>query len=88
MKITVTGLGYVGLSNALLLAQHNSVTALDLSQKKIEMLNLGQSPIVDQKIQEFLDDKSLKFQVTLDKKKAYLDADFVIVLQISIILVS
>jgi UDPglucose 6-dehydrogenase len=79
MKITVTGLGYVGLSNALLLAQHNSVTALDLSQKKIEMLNLGQSPIVDQKIQEFLDDKSLKFQVTLDKKKAYLDADFVIV---------
>ena len=79
MKITVTGLGYVGLSNALLLAQNNSVTALDLSQEKIEMLNRRQSPIVDRKIQEFLDNKELKFKVTLDKKEAYKDADYVVV---------
>jgi len=79
MKITVTGLGYVGLSNALLLAQKNSVTALDLSQEKIEMLNRRQSPIVDREIQEFLDNKELKFKVTLDKKEAYKDADYVVV---------
>lgn len=79
MKITVTGMGYVGLSNALLLAQHNSVTALDLSKEKIEMLGLGQSPIVDREIEEFLGNKKLKFKVTLDKQEAYKDADYVVV---------
>jgi UDPglucose 6-dehydrogenase len=79
MKITVTGLGYVGLSNALLLAQHNSVTALDLSQDKIDMLDRRQSPIIDEKIQEFLDNKDIKLKATLDKKEAYIDADFVII---------
>ena len=79
MKITVTGLGYVGLSNALLLAQHNKVTALDLSRDKIDMLNRRQSPIIDEKIQEFLDNKDIKFQATLDKKEAYSNSDFVII---------
>lgn len=79
MKITVTGMGYVGLSNALLLAQHNSVTALDLSKEKIEMLGLGQSPIVDREIEEFLGNKKLKFKVTLDKQEAYKDVDYVVV---------
>ena len=79
MKITVTGLGYVGLSNALLLAQHNSVTALDLSQDKIDMLDRRQSPIIDEKIQEFLDNKDIKLKATLDKKEAYIDSDFVII---------
>ena len=79
MKITVTGLGYVGLSNALLLAQHNSVTALDLSRDKIDMLDRRQSPIIDEKIQEFLDNKDIKFKATLDKKEAYIDSDFVII---------
>ena len=79
MKITVTGLGYVGLSNVLLLAQHNKVTALDLSRDKIDMLNRRQSPIIDEKIQEFLDNKDIKFQATLDKKKAYSNSDFVII---------
>lgn len=79
MKITVTGLGYVGLSNALLLAQHNSVTALDLSRDKIDMLDRRQSPIIDEKIQEFLDNKDIKFKATLDKKEAYSDTDFVII---------
>ena len=79
MKITVTGMGYVGLSNALLLAQHNSVTALDLSKEKIEMLGSGQSPIVDREIEEFLGNKKLKFKVTLDKQEAYKDVDYVVV---------
>ena len=79
MKITVTGLGYVGLSNVLLLAQHNKVTALDLSRDKIDMLNRRQSPIIDEKIQEFLDNKDIKFQATLDKKEAYSNSDFVII---------
>ena len=79
MNITVVGLGYVGLSNALLLAQNNNVIAIDLCQEKIDMLNRRQSPIVDKKIQEFLNNRDLKFKATLDKKEAYGDSDFIIV---------
>ena len=79
MNITVTGVGYVGLSNALLLAQHNSVIALDVSSEKIAMLNRGDSPIIDKEIQEFLDNKALDFKVTLDIVEAYLEADIVVV---------
>jgi len=79
MNITITGIGYVGLSNALLLAQHNNVTALDLSSKKITMLNRGESPFADKEMEEFLENKKLNFRATLDKLEAYRSADFVIV---------
>lgn len=73
------GTGYVGLSNAVLLAQHNDVIALDIDAEKIHLLNNKRSPIVDQEIQEFLLTKSLSFTATLDKQQAYREADFVIV---------
>ena len=79
MNITVTGVGYVGLSNALLLAQHNSVIALDVSAEKIAMLNRGDSPIIDKEIQEFLGNKALDFKASLDKVEAYREADIVVV---------
>ena len=79
MNITVTGVGYVGLSNALLLAQHNSVIALDISSEKIAMLNRGDSPIIDKEIQEFLGNKELDFKASLDKVGAYREADIVVV---------
>jgi len=79
MNITVTGVGYVGLSNALLLAQHNSVIALDVSSEKIAMLNRGDSPIIDKEIQEFLGNKALDFKASLDKVEAYREADIVVV---------
>ena len=79
MNITITGIGYVGLSNALLLAQHNNVTALDLSSKKIKMLNRGESPFADKEMEDFLENKKLNFRATLDKLEAYRSADFVIV---------
>lgn len=78
MKIAVAGTGYVGLSNALLLAQHNEVVALDIVQK-IEMLNRGQSPIVDKEIEQLLSEKSLNFTATTDKEQAYVGAQFVII---------
>ena len=79
MNITITGVGYVGLSNALLLSKNHNVIALDVDADKIEMLNHGQSPIEDLEIQDYLDKKEINFTSTLDKKEAYQNADFVIV---------
>jgi UDPglucose 6-dehydrogenase len=79
MKIAVSGIGYVGLSLAVLLAQHHEVIALDIVLEKITMLNNKKSPIVDNEIEEFLSKKELNLIATLDKQKAYAGAEFVIV---------
>ncbi|OOE41876.1 UDP-glucose 6-dehydrogenase [Salinivibrio kushneri] len=79
MKIAVAGTGYVGLSNAMLLAQHNEVVALDIVEEKVSLLNNQQSPIVDAEIEQFLAEKSLNFIATLDKEQAYQGADFVVI---------
>ena len=79
MKIAVVGTGYVGLSNAMLLAQHNEVVAVDIVAEKVELLNNKQSPIEDTDIDNFLLHKELNFSATLDAKEAYKDADFIIV---------
>jgi len=79
MKIAVVGTGYVGLSNAMLLAQHHEVVALDVVADKITLLNTGKSPIVDAEIETFLSHKELNFRATLDNNEAYEGADFVIV---------
>ena len=78
-KIAIAGTGYVGLSNALLLAQHNEVVALDVIAHKVELLNAGKSPIEDDEVTNFLDNKNLNFRATLDKEDAYKGADFVII---------
>ncbi|WAW09099.1 nucleotide sugar dehydrogenase [Oxalobacter vibrioformis] len=78
MKITVVGAGYVGLSNALLLAQHNDVVVLDIMQKKVEMLNRNKSPIDDAEMQKYLQ-KRLRFRATLNKQQAFKNADFIII---------
>lgn len=79
MKIAVAGTGYVGLSLATLLAQHNQVMAVDIIPEKVEMINKKQSPIVDKEIEDFLAHKNLQLTATLDAKAAYADADFVII---------
>jgi len=78
-NIAIAGTGYVGLSNAMLLAQHNDVIAVDIVPEKVELLNNKQSPIVDAEIEDFLANKSLNFRATLDKQQAYQDADFVVI---------
>ena len=79
MKITITGIGYVGLSNAILLSQNHEVFALDVDPDKIEKVNNKISPIVDDVIEDFLANKDLNLTATLDKELAYKDADFVII---------
>ncbi len=79
MNIAVVGTGYVGLSNAMLLAQHNQVIALDIVEEKVELLNAGKSPIIDTEIEAFLTNKDLQFSATTDKHLALKDAEFVII---------
>lgn len=78
-RIAIAGTGYVGLSNAMLLAQHNEVIAVDIVPEKVAMLNNKQSPIEDKEISDFLTNKSLNFTATLDKQLAYANADFVVI---------
>lgn len=78
MKIAAVGIGYVGLSNAVLLAQHHDVVALDIVPHKVDLINAHKSPIVDREIEEFLASKPLHLRATTDKKEAYEGADFVV----------
>ncbi|EGU36716.1 nucleotide sugar dehydrogenase [Vibrio ichthyoenteri ATCC 700023] len=79
MKVAIAGTGYVGLSNAMLLAQNNEVVALDIIEKKVALLNKKQSPIADSDIERFLSTKGLNFKATTNKKDAYSNADFVVI---------
>ncbi len=79
LKITIAGTGYVGLSNGVLLAQHNEVIALDIDENKVEQINNKISPISDKEIEDFLANKTLNLKATLNKEEAYKNADFVII---------
>ena len=79
MKITVAGAGYVGLSNAVLLAQNHEVTAVDVVEEKVEMINNRESPIVDEELEDYLENKDLNLRATTDALKAYREADYVII---------
>ncbi|MGL4351830.1 MAG: UDP-glucose 6-dehydrogenase, partial [Plesiomonas shigelloides] len=79
MKIAICGTGYVGLSNAVLLAQHHEVVAVDVIASKVELINQRRSPIVDKEIESYLANRDLNLRATLNKEKAYQGADFVII---------
>ena len=79
MKIAIAGTGYVGLSNAVLLAQNNEVIAVDILQEKVDLINSKKSPIVDKEISDYLASKKLNLTATTDGKEAYKNADFIII---------
>ena len=79
MRVVVAGTGYVGMSIATLLAQHNKVTAVDIIPEKVELINKHKSPIQDREIEEYLATKKLDLIATLDAKEAYTDAEFVVI---------
>ena len=79
MKIAVVGTGYVGLANAVLLAQHNEVVALDINAERVDMINRGESTVEDTELELFLKEKNLNLIATTDKAQAYADADYIIV---------
>ncbi|MFB2865112.1 nucleotide sugar dehydrogenase [Aeromonas sp. MdU4] len=79
MKIAIAGTGYVGLSNAVLLAQHHDVVAVDILEEKVAMINAGRSPIQDAEIEQFLKEKPLRLKATIDYHSAYKNADFVVI---------
>ena len=79
MKITVVGSGYVGLSNAILLSQKYDVVALDIDEKRVDLLNKRKSPLADKEIEDYLTNKPLNFKATINKSEAYLDSEFIII---------
>lgn len=79
MKIAVSGIGYVGLSNSILLAQHNDVTAVDIDENRVNMINERKSPIVDKEIEEYLSSKTLNLKASTDGKTFYAEADYIII---------
>jgi len=78
-KITIVGTGYVGMSMAVLLAQHNDVTALDIDANRVDLINQRKSTVVDPEIDQYLDEKDLSLTATLDKEQAYAEAEFIVV---------